>query len=507
MEADVLLAIHGQAGPLLDRLFILSHQLGIFWFCAPLVLVMAAWHRMRGETQAGRVWILTGLSTLLIQDVVKRLVARPRPELWPRLVAESSFSFPSGHALASATFYPLLAWDLTRAEAARRSHRGPGRRRSPEPVHRLRAALPRRPLAHRRGGRLDDRRPSGHARHPPTGVLPCAPGLLRRTAMLLRVAPPAPKEVDLTRTYDAIVVGSGAAGGMAAHVLTAQGLEVLMLEAGKKLDIEAELKSMEWPYDHPRRGEMPYDRHALTLNEYTIRKPPYAAKDIALRRRSTPTSRAGAAPTTRRTSWWTRRTIPTRARSYAWVRARCLGGKTNIWGRLALRLSDYDFKAKSHDGYGEDWPISYADLAPYYDKVDLYLGIAGHRGGPRRTCPTASFQRSTRLNAAEVLLRESMKRVGPRPHPVSRRRHHRRPEAQQVPQPLLRPRRVQPPRGRLRHPRRLRFAHRPHLSRAGHGPPHPAHERHRARGHGRPRDGQGPGCRLRRRGDGQEPTR
>src|SRR5256884_6580042 len=50
---------------------------------------------------------------------------------------------------------------------------------------------------------------------------------------------------------------------------------------------------------------------------------------------------------------------------YAWVRARCLGGKTNIWGRLALRLSDYDFKAKSHDGYGEDWPISYADLEPY----------------------------------------------------------------------------------------------------------------------------------------------
>src|SRR2546422_10580777 len=51
--------------------------------------------------------------------------------------------------------------------------------------------------------------------------------------------------------------------------------------------------------------------------------------------------------------------------NYAWVRARCLGGKTNIWGRLALRLSDYDFKAKTHDGYGEDWPIAYADLEPY----------------------------------------------------------------------------------------------------------------------------------------------
>src|ERR1700676_3482190 len=82
-------------------------------------------------------------------------------------------------------------------------------------------------------------------------------------------------EVDLTKTYDAIVVGSGAAGGMAAHVLTSHGMQVLMIEAGKKLPIEQELKSMQWPYDHPRRGRMPADSHALTLNEYTIRPRPY----------------------------------------------------------------------------------------------------------------------------------------------------------------------------------------------------------------------------------------
>ena len=64
---------------------------------------------------------------------------------------------------------------------------------------------------------------------------------------------------------------------MAAHVLTSRGMKVLMLEAGKKLDINKELKSMEWPYDHPRRGEMPPGHHALSLNEYTIRQPPYAA--------------------------------------------------------------------------------------------------------------------------------------------------------------------------------------------------------------------------------------
>jgi len=227
--------------------------------------------------------------------------------------------------------------------------------------------------------------------------------------MLLRAAPPLPKEVDLTRTYDAIVVGSGAAGGMAAHVLTEQGLEVLMLEAGKKLDIESELKSMEWPYDHPRRGEMPYDRHALTRNEYTIRNPPYA-KDSPY-----PTVysyvQGWSGTDYSKNIVVNEKDHPYTGTKYAWVRARCLGGKTNIWGRLALRLYDYDFKAKSRDGYGEDWPISYADVAPYYDKVDLYLGIAGHAEGLEHL-PDSRFQRSTRLNPAEVRLRESMKRGG-----------------------------------------------------------------------------------------------
>src|SRR5579862_5293218 len=82
--------------------------------------------------------------------------------------------------------------------------------------------------------------------------------------------------VDLKTTYDAVVVGSGAAGGMAAYVLCSHGLKVLLLEAGRKLPIEQELRSMQWPYDHPRRGEMPPGSHPLNLNEYNIRKPPYA---------------------------------------------------------------------------------------------------------------------------------------------------------------------------------------------------------------------------------------
>ena len=70
--------------------------------------------------------------------------------------------------------------------------------------------------------------------------------------------PPEPAEVDLQTTYDAIVVGAGAAGGRAANVLTAKGLKVLLLEAGKKVNLETELRSMQWPYEHPRRGDAPH---------------------------------------------------------------------------------------------------------------------------------------------------------------------------------------------------------------------------------------------------------
>jgi choline dehydrogenase-like flavoprotein len=227
---------------------------------------------------------------------------------------------------------------------------------------------------------------------------------------LLRVPPPLPKAADLKRTYDAIVVGSGAAGGMAAHVLTSHGLDVLLLEAGKQIDTTAELKSLEWPYDHPRRGDMPYSSHALRGAEYALRRPPYAPKDSPWKTVQSYVQGWNGSDYSKNILV-DEKEHPYTGTNYAWVRARCLGGKTNIWGRLALRLSDYDFKGKSHDGWGEDWPIAYADLEPYYDKVDLYLGIAGHPEGLAHL-PDSKFQRSTRLNAAEVLLRQSIAKQG-----------------------------------------------------------------------------------------------
>lgn len=122
MEAEVLLRIHAHATPLLDALFRVSHALGNTPICAVLVLAAAAWHLRRGERREAVVWIALGLTTLALMEGLKPVVARSRPELWPRLVAQGGFSFPSGHALASATFYPLLAWEVTQrrpAEAAR----------------------------------------------------------------------------------------------------------------------------------------------------------------------------------------------------------------------------------------------------------------------------------------------------------------------------------------------------------------------------------------------------
>ena len=226
---------------------------------------------------------------------------------------------------------------------------------------------------------------------------------------LIKVAPSLDRDVDLTQTYDACIVGSGAAGGMAAYVLTNLGMKVLLLEAGKKVDINAELRSMEWPYEHPRRGDLPPGYHVLSFNEYQIRNPPYARGSGYRHVLSKQANHRGADYI--KNILVDEKEHPYTGTKYAWVRARLLGGKTNIWGRLALRLSDYDFKAKTHDGYGEDWPISYADIEPYYDKVDLLLGISGHKENLPHL-PDSLFQRSHRLNLAEVQLRQKLKGMG-----------------------------------------------------------------------------------------------
>jgi undecaprenyl-diphosphatase len=115
LETRILLAIHEWASPALDAVFLLSHHLGTFWLCVPLAGAAAAWNLRRGDRAEAALWVALGLSTYLLQEWVKLLVGRPRPLLWPPLVSVLTFSFPSGHALAAATFYPLLARAWARA--------------------------------------------------------------------------------------------------------------------------------------------------------------------------------------------------------------------------------------------------------------------------------------------------------------------------------------------------------------------------------------------------------
>ncbi|MEZ5850534.1 MAG: GMC family oxidoreductase [Hyphomicrobiaceae bacterium] len=221
---------------------------------------------------------------------------------------------------------------------------------------------------------------------------------------------PDPATVDLTRTYDAIVVGSGAAGGMAAHVLTSRGLQVLLLEAGRHVDTTQSLKSMEWPYEHPRHGNLPPEYRVLDEGDYEKFQPPYA-RHFGRYTNVVNWQQLGEGPDYTKDLFVNEKEHPYTGTKFSWVRSRALGGKTNVWGRLALRMSEYDFKAASRDGYGDDWPISYDDVAPYYDKVDLYLGISGIKEN-LPWLPDSIYQRPMRLNEPEMHIRSRLEASG-----------------------------------------------------------------------------------------------
>ncbi len=215
-----------------------------------------------------------------------------------------------------------------------------------------------------------------------------------------------PDKIDLTETYDAIVVGSGAAGGMAAHVLTEHGLRVLMLEAGKHVDTTQTLKSQQWPYEHPRHGHLAPDTKVLDESDYGRFNPPYA-KNFGRYTNVVNWQQLGEGPDYTKELFVNEVDHPYTGTQFSWVRSRALGGKTNVWGRLALRLSDYDFKAASRDGYGVDWPIGYSDVAPYYDRVDRYLGISGIKENIP-WLPDSIYQRPMKLNEPEVHIRSKL---------------------------------------------------------------------------------------------------
>ena len=159
--------------------------------------------------------------------------------------------------------------------------------------------------------------------------------------------------------YDVIVVGSGA-GGQTAYTLTMEGAKVLMLEAGRDYDPVQETPMFQTNRQAPLLGagtmDKPFGFHDATVGGgWQVPDEPYTQVH----------------------------TDP--ARQFEWWRSRMMGGRTNHWARHSLRNGPYDFKPKSRDGLGFDWPMSYEDLAPYYDKVEMLIGVYGENNGLENT--------------------------------------------------------------------------------------------------------------------------
>ncbi len=159
----------------------------------------------------------------------------------------------------------------------------------------------------------------------------------------------------MTPDHEVLIIGSGASGGMMARQLTAKGVKCLMLDAGPAVDFERDRVNKN-VYDLPYRGFPQPGRfpHITQANEFN--------GNVWADEKLNPYTYDPASP-------------------YYWVRVRRIGGRSLVWGRASWRLSDYEFKAKDHDGFGENWPISYKDVAPYYDKVEPILRVAGTKAG------------------------------------------------------------------------------------------------------------------------------
>jgi choline dehydrogenase-like flavoprotein len=191
----------------------------------------------------------------------------------------------------------------------------------------------------------------------------------------------------LQQTYDAVVVGSGATGGWAAKQLAEAGLKVALLEAGR----------------------------AVSPNEFTEHMPAYKLKyrdqspEIV---RTRPIQKQCYACMEYNYEWFVNdlenpySTPPDKP--FTWQRLRVLGGRSLVWGRQSYRMSDNDFKAASRDGYGDDWPFSYAELAPYYDIVEKYVGITGAAEG-NEMLPDGQFLPPMKMSCGEIVLRDRVK--------------------------------------------------------------------------------------------------
>ncbi len=180
--------------------------------------------------------------------------------------------------------------------------------------------------------------------------------------------------------YDVCIIGSGAGGGTAAKILTEGGLNVVMLEAGPRLNPDTDFKEHVWPYQLPHRGVGIGGTQRGLVNEFMA---PNGFWEI-------PGEPYTTAP----------------GSSFRWFRSRIEGGRTNHWGRIALRFGPADFRPHSTDGMGTDWPITYEELAPYYDKVESFIGVFGSKENVPNA-PDGIFQPPPKPRCTETLVKKA----------------------------------------------------------------------------------------------------
>ena len=199
-------------------------------------------------------------------------------------------------------------------------------------------------------------------------------------------------QVQTTRTqkfYDAIIIGSGASGGMAAMQLTAKGMNVLVLEAGPPVNPARDFSMHTFPYEDMYRG---YGKPGWKQTDQWMEDTAgHFSKHFYVKDSENPYTTEPGKP-------------------FTWVRARIVGGKTLHWGRLSWRYSDLDFKAASHDGFDVDWPVDYKEIEPYYDRVEEFVGVSGNNDNLWYQ-PNGKYQPAMALTCGEQLLKKGSEKL------------------------------------------------------------------------------------------------
>lgn len=186
-------------------------------------------------------------------------------------------------------------------------------------------------------------------------------------------------------TYDAIVIGTGISGGWAAKELCEKGLKTLVLERGR---------NVRHVLDYPTANMDPWDspmRDRLSREEL---------KDYKKQNRTGYTMRQSTK------HWWVKDTEDpyTEVKRFDWIRGYHVGGRSLMWGRQSYRLGDLDFEANAKDGIAVDWPVRYADIKPWYDYVEQFIGVSGQNEGLSQL-PDGKFLPAMELNCVEKHLR------------------------------------------------------------------------------------------------------